>query len=137
MTGFVANGNISPSRACVIDTAYTGAGRRVIQDGTGGLRVFGVSQKGTRYAGGTPADDGFAAIAGEDIMLHQPSDLSPICGLELGGTVAAGDSLKSDSSGRGVTTTTAGDFVFAIALQGGVTGDVIDVRLQAAGDYGG
>lgn len=134
---FVANGNISPSRACIVDTSYTGAGIRVIQDGTGGLRVIGVSQKGTRYAGGTGADDGFAAIAGEDIRLHTWQDNHATCGLELGGTVVAGASLKSDSSGKGVSTTTAADIIFAVALQGGVSGDVIQVALRPAGDYGG
>ena len=134
---FVANGNISPCRACIADTAYTGAGIKVIQDATGGLRPLGVSQKGTRYAGGTPADDGYAAIAGEDIMLHTWTDLAPVCGLELGGTVVAGAKLKTDSSGRGVSTTTAGDIVFATALQGGVLSDIIQVALQAPADYGG
>lgn len=47
--------------------------------------------------------------------------------VKIGGTVSIGDRLKSDSSGRGVTTTTSGDVTFGIALQAGVSGDIIEV----------
>ncbi len=46
--------------------------------------------------------------------------------LELGGTIAAGGSLQSGSSGVGVSGTTNAK---AIALESGVSGDVISVLL--------
>ncbi len=49
--------------------------------------------------------------------------------LKLGGTVALGDPLTSDASGQGITTSTAGNRVGAIALQAGVIGDVIAVQV--------
>jgi hypothetical protein len=51
--------------------------------------------------------------------------------LELGGTVAVGDPIKSDANGKGVKATlTSGalvEGVNAYALQAGVSGDVIEV----------
>ena len=43
----------------------------------------------------------------------------------LGGTVAAGDTLSSDSSGHAVTDTTAGHETLGIALEAGVSGQII------------
>lgn len=64
--------------------------------------------------------------------------------LTLAGTVAAGDYIASDASGKGVKATVAsvlagtpeplaGDHVIAIALEAGVSGDVRSVALIHAG----
>lgn len=129
---FVANGNVSPGRFVVIDTAYT-AGLRVKQAPSGGDRNIGVSQKGTRNPGGLGSDDGYAAISGEDLRVHVGGEVT---GLELGGTVLVGASLKSDSNGAGVSTTTTSDIIGAIALQAGVSGDVINVLVLNPMPYG-
>ena len=50
-----------------------------------------------------------------------------VCELTLGGTVTLGDRLASDATGRGVVTTTTGDWVGAIAMEDGVVTDVIKV----------
>jgi hypothetical protein len=47
-----------------------------------------------------------------------------------GGTVAKGDRLTSDASGRAITTTTAGNKVLGIALKDGVVGDVGSVHIS-------
>jgi hypothetical protein len=53
--------------------------------------------------------------------------------LTLGGTVAVGDHIKSDANGKGVKATlTSGalvDGVNALALEAGVSGDVIEVLI--------
>lgn len=125
----VANGNIAPSRFVKIDTT---AKDRVLQAGAGD-KCYGVSQPGVRNAPWAPLDDGYAAIAGENLMIYgSPSkDIK----LELGGTVTAGDSLKSDANGKGVTTTTTGDWIGAEAMESGVTGDVVRVRVVEPHQY--
>lgn len=120
---FKANGNIGPSRFVKMDTTYDG---RVTQAGTA-EKIIGVSQEGSRRAPGTPWDDGYAAIAGEDLKVYcQGAE----CLLELGGTVAPGDRLKSDSSGKGVVTTTDQNEWGAIAMTAGVSGQLIKVRVD-------
>ena len=52
--------------------------------------------------------------------------------LDIGGTVACGDRLTSDSNGKGVVTTTATHLVGAIALTSGVSGDRIEALLIPA-----
>lgn len=55
--------------------------------------------------------------------------------LKLGGSVSRGDRLTSDSNGKGIATTTNNDWYGAIALEGGVSNDVIEV-LVAVGQVG-
>lgn len=50
-----------------------------------------------------------------------------IAEIRLGGTVAAGDTLVSDDEGRAITGTTGK--AIGIALDAGVEGDIIDVRI--------
>lgn len=68
------------------------------------------------------------------IQMNTPSSSGPIeasvkggAKLECGGTVSAGEKLKSDASGRGIRVSGAGDWVNAIALADGVVGDLIPV----------
>jgi len=50
---------------------------------------------------------------------------------KLGGTVAAGDMLGMDTSGFLVKVATAGDRVIAMAMEDGISGDVIGVEVMA------
>jgi len=121
-----ANGNIAPSRFVISDTSADG---KVTQAGAGG-RVIGVSQQGTRRTPYSSLDDGYAAIAGEDLMVYTQG---AECWLELGGTVANGDRLKSDANGKGVATTTDRDEWGAVAMQAGASGKLIKVRVDPYG----
>lgn len=51
----------------------------------------------------------------------------------LGDTVAIGDSLTPDATGRAVATTTSTHYAFGVALDAGVVGDVISVNLDKTG----
>lgn len=51
--------------------------------------------------------------------------------LKLAGTVAAGDSVSVNASGRGVVAA-ATSRMFGIAVQGGVAGDIIPVNINTA-----
>jgi hypothetical protein len=44
--------------------------------------------------------------------------------VEYGGTVTRGDLLTSDSTGRAITTTTAGNRTIGVAMASGVVGDI-------------
>ena len=48
----------------------------------------------------------------------------------LGGTVAAGDPLTSDASGKAVKATAAGNRILGFALVSGVSGDIIPYQYR-------
>lgn len=52
--------------------------------------------------------------------------------IALGGTVTRGDQVVSDASGNGVTDSAANQFVVGIALESGVSGDIIEIMLVLA-----
>jgi len=119
----VANGNIAPSRFVKIDTTAEG---KVLQAGAGD-KTYGVSEPGVRNVPYGALDDGFAAIAGENLRIFGPGPDKDIP-LELGGTVTQGDRLKSDANGKGVVTVTNLDEWGAVAMKSGVSGEIIPVQ---------
>lgn len=119
---YVADGNITPSRFVKNSSTQS----RVVQAGAGNVCV-GVSQPGKRRPPGTAADDGYAAVQDEMIQVYQFGETD--VPLTAGDTIALGDRLKSDSSGRGVPAA-AGDAAYAVALEAtSVTGAIIKVLL--------
>jgi hypothetical protein len=132
LPGKVANGNIRPRR---ILTQVTGAGNadKVVEATAANQILLGISYDATRYTPGSPADDGFVAVATEPCPYHGPGH---ICELDIGGTVdgSTGWLLTSDGSGLGVATA-PGDgttrYYIAVALQSGVSGETIKVVVLA------
>ncbi len=120
----IAGGNIRPSRVVKISTA---ADDTVLESAAATSANIGIAQKGTRRAPGTGDDDGFAAVAGENLQVYGPSCVAPG---QLGGTVASGDKVTSDGSGLLITTTSAGDVALGWALEGGVTGDIVRILVH-------
>lgn len=116
---FLAGGTIMPFRFVRLSSPFT-----VIQATGLTDRIIGISQPGTRQAPGT-GGSGEAALAGEPINVFGDGEEAL---LELGGTVAVGDYLRSDASGRGVAltfTSGAGTAHFgARALEPGVSGEI-------------
>jgi hypothetical protein len=123
--GFVSSGSIYPSRL----VAGVSSEPFYVEQSTASKRHIGVSQKGTYYAPGTAADDGYAGVDGKPVKVHQEGEEAI---LKLGGTVAAYDLLTADASGQGVaiTASTALQYVGAIALQDGSSGEFIRVRVR-------
>lgn len=118
----VAGGNIRPSRIVKISTA---ADNTVLEGTSATTRNIGVAQQGTRNPPGLASDDGFAAIAGENIGVYGPgSGMVPV---QLGGTVAAGDALTADSNGLAIATTTEGDQIIGFSFQAGVANDIVSL----------
>ena len=123
---YVANGNVSPMR--FVKSAGTTLDNKVIQC-TGSDRPLGVSKQGTRNAGGLASDDGFAAIAGEDLHVHTVGDE---CLIQLGGTVVAGDMLKPHTDGTALAGSST-DVCGAQAIDSGVSGEFIWCKVIGAG----
>ena len=122
----VANGNITPYSIVKYDTVV---GKCVLA-AAGTDKLVGICQEGTRNPPNTTVynDDGYAAIAGENIGIYGPGASDKVM-LKLGGTVSVGSWITSDSAGLGVATTTNKDVVIAIALDSGVASDLIPVRV--------
>ena len=128
----MANGNISPRRF-ITGVSGAGNGDNVVQATAATQVMLGVSNDATRYPPGSPADDGFVAIAGEPLPYYGPGMM---CRLDIGGTVdgSTGWLLTSDGSGKGLATAPANgvsNFYGAYALETGVSGDNIRVVVLA------
>jgi hypothetical protein len=120
----VAAGNIAPSRFVIQSTTLQG---QVTQATAGAGPLWGISQPGTRNTPYSSLDDGFAAIAGENLTIFGPNMQ---CLLELGGTVTLNQRLKSDLNGKGIATTADGDEYGALAMMAGAAGDLIEVQVE-------
>ncbi len=119
----VLDGPVSPSRFVTV------VGDFQVNQSQANQRVIGIAQPGsdkpplsdlvsTNYA---------ASDAGDSLTVYGPGEIAP---LELGGTVVAGDLIKSDSVGRGVKSAVEGASPQnhgAIAMQGGSSGEIIRV----------
>lgn len=116
----VADGNIRPYRFVKLSTTTEG---RVLEADAGN-KIYGISQEGTRRPPYSGLDDGFAAIQGESLRIYGQGAK---CFLTLGGDVTAGDRLKSDADGQGVTASSDTEEYGAIAELDGVSGDRIPV----------
>jgi hypothetical protein len=85
---------------------------------------------GTREAPIPSAGTPYAAALGESCRIHKEGER---CLLKLGGTVTAGDLLKSDASGNGVSCSTSAATMQnfgAMALMGGISGELIEVEVR-------
>lgn len=117
----LANGNVSPCRFVKLDSDQG----RVVTCGAG-ENMYGISSPHTRRLALSGWDDGFAAVAGENLNIIGPGDDEGL--LELGGTVTHGQYIKSDADGKGVAATSDKDKVGAQCLQAGVSGDLVKVK---------
>lgn len=122
-----ATGNISPSRFIKL-----GSSEGTVTQCGSAEKMFGISQEGTRRAPYTGLDDGFNAVAGETVRVYEEGE---ICWLEAGGTIAVDDRLISDSDGKGTASTSDNAWIGAVALQSGVSGQLLKVRVLPPSRY--
>jgi hypothetical protein len=115
MRTYKAGGAINPYSFVKFSTSSPGSSKNpaVVQCGAGD-RPTGVAQNASAAASG---DEVEVAFVGGGALLN------------ITGTVTPGDSLKSDSSGYGIRTTSDADEVGAFAVEGGVSGDRIGVHV--------
>lgn len=88
-------------------------------------------KKAAKASGSTAAIVGVALY---DVTAGQTGSIqvTGVARVKLGGTVAANDPITSDASGQGVTAAPAAGvnaYIVGIALESGVSGDLIDVLL--------
>jgi hypothetical protein len=115
---FISGGNINPKRFV---TQQTDADLTVEESNAGDMPV-GVSGIGTKYAPIPETSNTYHAESGDPVWVHGPGEE---CWLTAGGAVTAGDLLKPDNDGKGVTAT-AGDKYGARALAAASSGE--DIR---------
>lgn len=121
----MATGDVNPSRFI---TLTAGADHVCSQSTTGDLPI-GISQEYAHYAP-YGSNSTLAASSAQSIAFY---GVGEYCLLELGGTVANGDPLKPDSSGKGVVGTVGSDKIGARATEAGVSGTLIRVLVQPIG----
>jgi len=59
-----------------------------------------------------------------------------VCKVRVGATVNEGAALTCEAGGRAIATTTTADYIVGQALEAGVDGDYIDVRVGTSGRLG-
>lgn len=95
-----------------------------------GVTAFGVRHVATL---GEPADYILAqepyGVVGEAVKVC----VGGFTKLEISGTVAIGDLIRQAADGTGVATSTTGHNAGAKAMEAGVTGDIIAVRVMPLG----
>lgn len=123
-SSFLAGGNIPPSRFVSLSTTLD---RTLVLSASGDLPV-GISQLGTHLVPALGIDDGYAAVAGENVRVYTQDDEE--AWLELSGTVAPGDLIKPDLSGNGtgIKSSADGDNYGARAYTNGVSGQIVKVK---------
>ena len=111
-----ASGDINPSRFVSI------SGNSTVSQSTANEAIIGISPPGAKAA----------PISGASTLAAEFTDsigITIVGGRQLlmyGGTVVAGDRLKSDANGKGVAMATTGiqQNVGAYAIEGGSSGDI-------------
>ena len=120
----VADGNIAPCRFVTLSTT---SGR--VTASASGEQPFGISGQDTRQTPLSGLDDGFHAIAGENCLIYGNGQMDVM--LELSGTVTRGQYLKPGASaGTAIAATADQDKYGAVALQAGVSGELIKVEIR-------
>lgn len=123
---FIAGGDIFPMRIVKLSTTVDGRCLQSTAGTAGGDRPIGISQRGTRRIEYVDTS-GKAAAAGEPLTVY---DEGEECYLETGGAVTAGDLLKSDANGKGITAAFDTDWCAAVALTSGASGALIIAKVQ-------
>lgn len=113
---YKAGGAINPLSFVKLSVSGSGSAKNpvVVQCGAGD-RPIGIAQNDSAAASG---DEVEVAFVGGGARLN------------ITGTVAAGNTIKSDSSGYGVVTASDADECGAMAVESGVSGDIIGVHVM-------
>ncbi len=123
---YISGGNINPKRFV---TQQTDADLTVEESNTSELPV-GVSGIGTKYAPIPEVTTNYHAENGDPVWVH---GLGEECWLTAGGAITAGDLLKPDTDGKGVTAS-AGDKYGARALTSATSGEDCRVFVERGGE---
>ena len=118
-----AGGDIYPARFTTISTV---ANNTVLESNSGDTKLFGITTEATKNAPQSGGSE-LAAESGDEVRVYEPG--SPPCLLKIGsGGCTAGDFLKPDNDGKGVTATT-GAVAGAQAIETASEGELALVRV--------
>jgi hypothetical protein len=101
---------------------------------TTNAKIIGILHDGGRVPPIPGTGTVLGAALGDSLRLYGNGD---ICLLTYGGTIKAGDYLNSDTNGKGTAIASTGvKHIGAIALQGGVSGDIklVQVTIMPSAD---
>lgn len=130
-TGFTAGGDIYPCRFCKNSTVTD---RYVLQAGANEEGIY-VAQEATHDTPGLTGAGTKAAAADQTVYVWEQGDDALV---ECGGTVTKGAKVKADTDGKAVVALTTGttmQWVLGYALESGVSGSKILVKLHAMPYY--
>lgn len=123
---FVANGDIYPARFCILDRSNKG---RVIAANSTTILPEGISCVGTNAVPYGALDTGLLASANQTVGLHGIGEMRVL--LTLNANCSYGDLLGPVSGGNGTPVTANASVYGAVALQAGVTGEMVEVEVRA------
>jgi hypothetical protein len=106
-------------------TFYAGAtvaANRIVKPGADNTKVVVGAAATDKLIG---VSDSIGGATGDTIDVI----LDGIALVKAGGTVAMGDLITSDGTGQAIATTTASNRVIGVAMEDGVSGDLIGVRI--------
>jgi len=129
----VANGNILPSTCVNLTSTADGKVDQCTSATNTNPAPFGISQKATRFAPFPGLDDGYCAIAGENLLIYTFPDKEVYANIGVGGCTPR-SFLKPGTNGTLVISTGAaspGEWVIAIARGTGNAGDLVPVDMVA------
>ncbi len=107
-SSYVASGNILPFSICKFDTTSTGLGK-VLQAGAGDIPC-GVAGMAQHRAPLTGLQDGYAAVAGENVVVFDPADPENQTAVAVDAAYAQGTLIKPSTGGIGTQATSDGDY---------------------------
>ncbi len=112
---FVAAESIYPARFVKLSTVAGATGKVLMASAAS--NVIGVSQSGTRNAPFPGLDDGYAAIAGENVKVFTAADPAEMPWIEVDAAYPQGTLLKPSTNGIGTSTVTNLDIAGAIQME--------------------
>ena len=118
-----AGGNIRPSRLLKIGSADN----TVVEATAATDVVIGISAPWTRQAPYGSLDDGFHAIAGENVTMYGSGEIAPL--IAGSGGMARGARITSDANGQGVAAS-ATNGAIGVALQTVAAGQKAEVLIN-------
>ncbi len=125
---FVASGSLYPGTIVKLDTTSGNTGK-VLQAGAGDNCV-GVTALGKRNAPLAGLDDGYAAIAGENVRVYTSSDPEDMPVVQVDAAYAQGTKIKPGTNGIGTSAASDGDiYIGELAEASSAANQYVQIRV--------
>ena len=129
LSSYVANGNVLPFSICKYDTSAGNSGK-VLQAGAGDVPM-GVSQAQQNQAPLSGLQTGYAASAGQNIMVFDPGYPQGEPYVQVDAAYPQGTLIKPSTNGIGTIASADGDYYIAKLLQASLAAnDVVECQIM-------